>query len=183
MALSAPARSSPRPTGRGPWVRHAEPADLAEVRALHARCSATTLQRRYLTGAGPTETRLVRLLSPIRGGTVVAETPGGQIIAMANLVGEGVQAEVALLVEDRWQHRGLGTALLREVIGLASETGFDAVVIYTGADNDAMLRTLRRLERAGAGIAGRSRTERDGGLVMITVPLDRSVARSAAASG
>ena len=54
---------------------------------------------------------------------------------MANLVGEGDLAEVALLVEDAWQRRGLGTALLRRLSALAARVGYAALVAYTSADN------------------------------------------------
>lgn len=164
--------------GRELVVRRAHAQDLAAVRAMHGRCSSAILQRRYLSGGGTTDHRLSRLLSPASGASLVAETTKGEVAAMANLIGEGVQAEAALLVEDGWQHLGLGTALLRSSMALAAEAGFDAVVVYTGADNTAMLRTLRRLARQGS---VRPRTEHDGALVMITLPLGPAAAHRPAA--
>jgi GNAT superfamily N-acetyltransferase len=165
-------------------LRRAGAADLAAVQLLHARCSPATLHRRYFSGSGINDSRLRRLLAPASGGSLVAEA-GGEIVAMVNIIGEGVQAEVAVLVEDSWQHRGLGTALLRAAFETAAEAGFKAVVIYTGADNTAMLRTVRRLQRTGAAgrPIGRGSTERDGPVTMITIPLDPAAARSAAGPG
>jgi GNAT superfamily N-acetyltransferase len=163
-------------------VRRATLNDLAAVRALHGRSSPATLHRRYFTGSGVNDSRLRRLLAPPNGGSLIIEGADRHVVAMANVIGEGVQAEVALLVEDAWQHRGLGTSLLRAAIAMAAETGFEAVVINTGADNTGMLRTVRRLERGTDRRVGRARTERDGPLVAITIPLDPAAERSAAAT-
>ncbi|MEU4688062.1 GNAT family N-acetyltransferase [Actinoplanes sp. NPDC023714] len=143
-------------------LRPATKDDLPAVRELHENCSATTLRHRYLGGSVPGDGRLGRLLEPAGGVTLLATTPAGAVVAMANLITEGDLAEVALLVEDDWQRRGLGTALLRRLHSHAERSGFAAVVAHTGAGNVAMLRTLRRL---GAGSI-----ERDGALVSVTVP-------------
>ena len=151
-------------------VRPATADDAEGVRGLHARSSAASRQRRYLSGAGraPADARLRRLLEPAGGVTLLAvrhepRTGEEQVVAMANLIAEGDLAEAALLVEDAWQRRGLGTALLRRLLGRAGRSGFAAVVAHTAADNVAMLRTLRRI---GTGV-----THRDGALVSVTVPV------------
>ncbi|GIF05953.1 GNAT family N-acetyltransferase [Actinoplanes siamensis] len=150
------------PDGVEATLRPAVAEDLAAVRELHDRCSAGTLRRRYLSGGAPSEARLRRLLEPAGGTTLLAVAPGGQVVAMASLLAEGDLGEVAVLVEDDWQRRGLGTALLRRLRAHAGRSGFAAVVAHTGADNVAMLRTLRRL--------GHGPLERDGALVSVTLP-------------
>lgn len=160
------------PGGEELWLRPATPADQAAVRAMHARCSPASLYRRYLSGAEPTEAQLARLLAPARGSTLLALNRRS-VVGVATLVGEGVQAEVGLLVEDGWQRRGIGTALLRRTLALATSTGFDAVVVHTQADNHALLAALRRLDALG-------HTERDSSLVTVTVPL-ASLARASEA--
>jgi GNAT superfamily N-acetyltransferase len=174
VAAAAGPRSADRaalllPDGRELALRRAGPADLAAVRAMHARCSPTSLYQRYLTGrrGGPADPLLARLLAPAAGCALVAEAPGAfadRVVAVANLVGEGVQAELALLVEDAWQRRGIGTALLRRAVGIAKDTGFEALVIHTHAQNGAMLRTLRRL-------AGERHTDTDAGVLTVTLRL------------
>jgi RimJ/RimL family protein N-acetyltransferase len=160
------------PDGAELLVRPATAADAEGVRGLHARSSAASRQRRYLSGAGrtPADARLRRLLEPAGGVTLLAvrhdpRTGEEHVVAMANLIAEGDLAEVALLVEDAWQRRGLGTALLRRLLDRAGRSGLAAVVAHTAADNVAMLRTLRRI---GAGVA-----DRDGALVSVTVPVGR----------
>jgi GNAT superfamily N-acetyltransferase len=155
------------PGGTEVTVRPATPADLPAVVAMHRRCSPRTRKRRYLAGPEPTAARLGRLLDPARASALVAEVPasgGGRVVAMATLVGEGAQAEVALIVEDGWQGRGLGTALLRRLGTLAARVGYAALVGYASADNRPILRTLQRV--------GAPRIEHDGGVVTVTLPVD-----------
>ena len=57
------------------------------------------------------------------------------------------EAEVALLVEDAWQRRGLGTQLLRRLTALAAAAGADTVYAVTQAANTPVAATMRRLGR------------------------------------
>ncbi|WP_229401301.1 GNAT family N-acetyltransferase [Micromonospora okii] len=158
------------PGGAELTVRPATVDDLAGVQEMHRRCSARSRQRRYLGGATlPAPGRLRRLLEPARGLTLVATTTGsgegaGPVVALANLLAEGDEAEVALLVRDDWQRRGLGTALLRRLVGHAERAGLAALLLHVQSENGPMLRTLARLARP-------TTAERDGPVVTITVPL------------
>ncbi|SCE73339.1 L-amino acid N-acyltransferase YncA [Micromonospora coriariae] len=158
------------PDGAELAVRPACADDLPGVLELHEGCSPRSRQRRYLSGAAPPQqARLRRLLEASRGLTLLAtaaDDDGGaeSVVAMANLLGEGDEAEVALLVRDDWQRRGLGSALLRRLARHADRAGYAALVLHVQAENIPMLRTLRRLDRPGS-------TERDGTLLSLTVPL------------
>ncbi|GIM90508.1 GNAT family N-acetyltransferase [Paractinoplanes toevensis] len=148
------------PDGAELTVRPAAAEDAEAVRELHARSSAATLAGRYLGGGAPSEARLSRLLEPAGGRTLVAVS-GDRVVAMASLLAEGDLGEIAILVEDCWQRRGIGTALLRRLRAYAERGRFAALVAHTGADNVAMLRTLKRL---GAGPA-----DRDGSMISVTL--------------
>jgi ribosomal protein S18 acetylase RimI-like enzyme len=158
------------PDGTETLVRPATTDDLPGVVALHEACSARSRQRRYLGGAGcPSASRLRRLLEPARGLTLVATEPGPggaaeSVVAMANLLAEGDEAEVALLVRDDRQRRGLGGALLRRLVGHAERAGYAALVLHVQAENTPMLRAVRRLDRPTS-------VERDGSVLTVTVPL------------
>lgn len=156
------------PDGTELVLRLANPGDLDEVAAMHARCSAYALYRRYLAGSGPTPAQLTRLLEPKRGATLVAVTSGGQVIGAANLIGEGEMAEAAVLVQDDWQRQGIGTAMLRRLLAMARPAEFAAVVVHTHADNSPMLRTVRRL---GEFLAAEPDYDRDGSVVSVTLTL------------
>jgi acyl-CoA hydrolase/GNAT superfamily N-acetyltransferase len=51
-------------------------------------------------------------------------------------------AEVAFVVRDDWQGRGLGTALLRQMVEIAGDHGVAALTADVLATNDAMLRVF-----------------------------------------
>ena len=159
------------PDGGELLIRPATADDLEGVRRLHECSSATSRERRYPGGRVPAEARLRRLLEPSGGSTLLAlhhdlGTGEEQVVAMANLLAEGDLGEVAVLVGDAWQRRGIGTALLRRLIGHAARAGCAAIVTHMGADNVAMLRTLRRI---GAGV-----TDRDGSMLSVTMPIAQS---------
>ncbi|MBQ1073578.1 GNAT family N-acetyltransferase [Micromonospora sp. C31] len=157
------------PDGAEAVVRPAAADDLPGVVELHERCSARSRHRRYLGGAAvPSQARLRRLLEPARGVTLLATAGDAgateSVVAMANLLVEGDEAEVALLVRDDWQRLGLGSALLRRLVRHAEQAGHAALVLHVHAENAPMLRTVRRLGRP-------AQAERDGALVTLTVPL------------
>ncbi|MBM7075992.1 GNAT family N-acetyltransferase [Micromonospora humida] len=170
------------PDGAELTVRPATADDLAGVVDLHERCSAQSRQRRYLSGAAlPPPARLRRLLEPARGLTLVATTTGSggaaeSVVALANLLGEGDEAEAALLVRDDWQRRGLGTGLLRRLLAHAERAGFAALVLHTQAENTPMVRTVARLGRFAP-------IERDGSLLTVTVALSARVGDGPVADG
>jgi len=157
------------PDGAELLIRAATSDDVEGVRRLHARSSMRSRQLRYLSGMQvPSDARLRRMFEPANGLTLLAlhVDPAGEerVVAMANLLTEGDLGEIALLVQDAWQRRGIGTALLRRLTAAAARMNCSALVAHTGADNVAMLRTLRRF-----GVADRG--ERDGTLLSLTLPV------------
>lgn len=122
------------------------------VRDLHERCSPESRRFRYFTPLPSLPSRIFdRMCDRTRGHSLVAGYDG-QVVALADLVftpDPGI-AEMALLVEDRWQGRGLGTALARMLLREAGELGFAEVRVTMLADNTRMRRLLLSL---GATIA------------------------------
>jgi GNAT superfamily N-acetyltransferase len=152
------------PDGAEVLLRPATREDLEEVRTLHERSSTETVRRRYLGGGRPADARLAQMLEPARGRTLLA-IADGRVIAMANLLAEGDLGEVALLVEDKWQRLGLGTALLRRLMAFAERGPFAAVIAHIAVDNVPMLHSVRRL---GAG-----QIDRDGSMLSFTLTMPR----------
>jgi hypothetical protein len=126
------------PTGSGELrVRGAVPADLPALARMHGRCSADTLLQRYLRGglppALPALDELLR--SPL---VVVVQTPGGELVAMANgsrpapAAGRAPEptwvSQLGLIVEDAWQQLGIGRRLAGHLAASAQLLGSKELV-------------------------------------------------------
>ncbi|BFO19599.1 hypothetical protein SHKM778_59870 [Streptomyces sp. KM77-8] len=133
------------PEGGDISVRRADTGDLAAARAMHERCSAGTLRMRYHGPAGDADRYLNHLLSPRFGRTLAAQTTSGRIVGLGHLLWDGDETEVALLVEDAWQRRGIGAELLTRLVGMATEAGCSDVYAVTRASNTGMVAAMRGL--------------------------------------
>lgn len=133
------------PEGGDITVRRAGEGDLAAAKALHERCSARTLGMRYHGPAGDADRYLNHLLGPRFGRTLAAQSASGRIVALGHLLWDGDETEVALLVEDAWQRRGIGGELLRRLVAMAAEAGCESVYAVTQASNTGMVAAMRGL--------------------------------------
>jgi GNAT superfamily N-acetyltransferase len=134
------------PEGNEITVRRASPDDRAAALAMHARCSARTLALRYHGPVADADRYLGHLLSPRFGQSLAVETASGRLVALGHLLWDGDENEVALLVEDEWQHRGIGAALLRKLVETAVEAGRGSVYAVTQATNTGMVAAMRALD-------------------------------------
>ncbi|MTE22163.1 GNAT family N-acetyltransferase [Streptomyces sp. TRM43335] len=126
-------------------VRRADTRDLQAARAMHRRCSTRTLSARYHGPVKDADRYLDHLLSPRFGRTLAAETPAGKLVALGHLLWDGDETEVALLVEDVWQRRGIGAELLRRLVEMAAEARSESVYAVTQASNTGMVAAMRGL--------------------------------------
>ncbi|MEY9967173.1 RimJ/RimL family protein N-acetyltransferase [Streptacidiphilus sp. MAP12-16] len=133
------------PTGSELTVRRADPSDRSAAVALHERCSTRTLRQRYHGPAADTDRYLGHLLEPRYGQTLTVETLDGDLVALGHLMWDDDSAEIAVLVEDAWQRRGLGSELVRRLVELAQDAGIGEVYAVTTSSNSGMVATLRRL--------------------------------------
>ncbi|MFH8347526.1 GNAT family N-acetyltransferase [Streptomyces sp. NPDC018045] len=133
------------PEGNAITVRRADASDLAAAREMHDRCSPRTLAMRYHGPVADAERYLDHLLSPRFGRTLAVETASGRLVALGHLLWDGAETEVALLVEDAWQQRGVGSELLRRLVGMAAEAGCASVYAITQASNTGMVAAMRGL--------------------------------------
>ncbi|WP_327249629.1 GNAT family N-acetyltransferase [Streptomyces sp. NBC_01320] len=134
------------PEGNEITVRRADRSDLAAARAMHDRCSEQTLRLRYHGPVRDADRYLDHLLSPRFGRTLAVQTASGRLVALGHLLWDGDETEVALLVEDDWQRRGIGSELLGRLVTLAVEAGCDSVYAVTQASNTGMVAAMRTLE-------------------------------------
>lgn len=145
-AILAP-NGAPLRDGRTLVLQGAVLGDLPELQAMHARCSEQTLHGRYYAGPRPPSRRLC--LQLLRTDVaLVALSPACSVVGLGNLARSDEDdevAEVAVLVEDGWQGRGLGTVLLRHLVGAARLLGMAEVVAVAGSPGTWVERGLDRL--------------------------------------
>lgn len=129
-------------------IRRATTDDTSSLVRLFGRLGPETIQRRFFAvrKSWPPE-----VFQSLAGGgnrfALVAEQEG-EIVGLAECIGEGSgTAEVAVLVEDRCQGRGLGRALLRSLLAAAAASGVRRFVGYVLCGNRTMIRLLERATR------------------------------------
>ncbi|TQM83682.1 acetyltransferase (GNAT) family protein [Saccharothrix saharensis] len=150
--LAARGVAAPQPTalltddGMALVLRPGRAGDEDAVADLHSRCSMGTLFHRYHAGVRTVPRRwLHRLLSPPRGSTAVAQC-ADRVVALGQLIPMSTpdSAEVSLLVEDEWQGRGVGTALLGALAGAARAAGRRELVGWCLPAETGLVRTAAR---------------------------------------
>ena len=72
-------------------------------------------------------------------------------------------AEIAIVVVDEYQGRGLGSLLLDLLITIARKNGLDALCGYVLPENRAMIRLLKRVNGVFFHL--------DGGFIRVDIPL------------
>ncbi|MFE0106136.1 GNAT family N-acetyltransferase [Streptomyces sp. NPDC059009] len=152
-------------------VSRADVDDLDAARAMHDRCSPQTLSMRYHGPVRDADRYLNHLLSPRFGRTLAVRTASGRIVGLGHLLWDGDETEVALLVEDDWQRRGIGGELLGRLVALAIEAGCESVYAVTRSSNTGMVAAMR-----GLGLPLDYQIEE--GTLVITASLDATPVRS-----
>ena len=130
-------------------VRSARPDDQLAILRMHARCSIETLRRRFLSPTPVLHSALIHHL--IADSTGEAEAlvvcAGNEIVAVGTIAFHGqARAELALLVQDAWQNRGVGAALATALLEVAESHGVRELTADVLADNVPMRRLIQRLD-------------------------------------
>ncbi|GGS12415.1 hypothetical protein GCM10010252_59790 [Streptomyces aureoverticillatus] len=133
------------PEGSDITVSRADTGDLRAARAMHDRCSQRTLGMRYHGPVHDADRYLNHLLSPRFGRTLAARTASGRVVGLGHLLWDGDETEIALLVEDEWQRRGIGGELLGRLVTMAIEAGCESVYAVTQSSNTGMVAAMRGL--------------------------------------
>ncbi len=152
-------------------LRRVEVADHPALAAMLERCSLTSRYGRFL---GPLRQwpagHLDAVTAPdsaVEGWVAVLDDDRAerQVLALASLHQHGPgEAELAVLVEDGWQHRGVGTRLLlllEEAARCQGMTTLDAVVL---SEHAHVLRLLQA-------IFGPCQMSQETGTTSVTIPL------------
>jgi GNAT superfamily N-acetyltransferase len=130
-------------------VRPIAIGDAERLARLFARLSPSSVHFRFFSPISrPPRAALLRLadVDHDRREALVA-LEGDEIVAVARYDGRigSHQAEIAITVEDAWQHRGVGRRLARRLAALATDRGYDTFVATMLPDNRAALGLVRKL--------------------------------------
>jgi RimJ/RimL family protein N-acetyltransferase len=134
-------------------VRSLRPEDENDMLAAVARTSAQSLQRRFFVvkrGFSEKERDFfmnidfrnhVALIALAQEDDRPVIVGGGRYIVF-----EPGRAEMAFVVVDAWQGRGIGSLLLRHLVKIAGNTGLQELTAEVLPENAAMLKVFRKFD-------------------------------------
>ncbi len=140
-----------RPTTSSGIIRSGTPADAQAISDFVCRLSPRSLYFRFFASVAPPSTGLLRALCGVTGAAdILLMTDGG-----GAMIGHGMAADVrgadgrlatniGVVIADEWQQRGLGSALLTELVSRAARRDVHALVLDVLPENDPMRRIIRR---------------------------------------
>jgi GNAT superfamily N-acetyltransferase len=149
-------------------VRLLPPAecDVPRITAMWERCSlATRIGRFHAPVRNIPPSYLRTVLSDPSTSLVAVDGRTGVVVALASLVPFGCSsAELGVLVEDAWQRRGIGRALVAQLIAAASASQITELTASVLAENAKVVDLLRQ-------IPGQFSVTRDGTTLHVRIRL------------
>lgn len=158
------------------WIRAIQPEDRDRLARFHGRLSPESVYLRYFEYKPVLSPRDLSYLTELdydrRVALVAALSPESTapIVGVARYDvlpappegGRPVRAELGIIVEDTYQNRGIGTVLLKHLLGVAHDHGVAEITAEVLPQNTRMLELV-----AGAGVA--VRRELQEGVIHLTV--------------
>ena len=131
------------------WLRPIRPEDESELTALYDRLSPETAYQRFFTIMARLPPSWAHILANVdyeRRMAIVAVGPDNELIAVARYEYDEAanEAEIAIVVQDQWQGKGLGTAMLKELFSYADAKGIRRLRAYVLTENRRLLGMLGR---------------------------------------
>jgi ribosomal protein S18 acetylase RimI-like enzyme len=149
-------------------VREITIADTERLGRMFTRLSPDSVYRRFFSPIQqPSRTALLWLTSVDHGRRdALVALDGDEIVAVARYDGRAgkTTAEIAVTVEDSWQHLGVGQRLTKRLAQRAIDHGIESFEAVVQPDNRAALRLLRKLSPNAA-------VRFDGGEYAASMPL------------
>ena len=136
-------------------LRPIRPDDASRLQALHSRLSFNTAYQRFFAVVRRLPPDWARVLATVdyqRRLALVVEAPAGEVpeliaVGRYDALDEPDTVEVAFVVQDRWQNRGLGTLLFDAILRAAAARSYRRFRAAVLADNRRMLDLITRFTR------------------------------------
>jgi ribosomal protein S18 acetylase RimI-like enzyme len=135
--------------GRQIEVRALRREDEADMLAAVGKTSAQSLQRRFFVMKRHFSDKEVAFFLDVDfknhvAIVAVAEERGGKVIVGGGryIVFEPGRAEMAFVVIDAWQGRGIGSILMRHLVGIATDAGLKELTAEVLPENAAMIKVF-----------------------------------------
>lgn len=148
-------------------IRPIRPDDAPRLQELHGRLSQQTAYQRFFTVVKrlpPDWARVLAIVDYRRRLALVVEACASaepELIAVGryDATDEPDTVEVAFVVQDNWQNRGLGTILFDAILRAAAARSYRRFRAYVLADNRRMLDLITRFTRVESRKTEQSVTE------------------------
>lgn len=131
-------------------LRPIHPTDGDQAAQFKASLSTESIYARFHGYIPPINEQTIRRLTVIdyqHEMAIVAEVMDGihkKVIAVARIAAENDQkAEMAIIIADQWQGKGLGSILSNYLIKIGRDMGFEELYATVLAQNTQMLEILR----------------------------------------
>jgi GNAT superfamily N-acetyltransferase len=150
-------------------IRQVAADDLDLVRQMFERSSPETRYLRFFTGGAAVPEQILRRLVDVDHDCreAVVAIVDGRVVGVAGYdrtAAHPERAEVAVVVEDAWQRKGLGARLVRAAVQLARRRDVAVIEANMLSENGGALRLVRRLSPA-------ARPRTDGTEAAVEIPL------------
>ncbi len=137
--------------GEGLFFKPATPKDIPLVDSFMSRVSRESLRMRFMASVSLVSSDIIKDLCNSdfnSSGCLLAltgEDEKAEVVGLGNYIatGNGHSAELALLIEDNYQGRGIGTLLLERLAGLAAANGFVEFEAEVLPDNHQMINVFK----------------------------------------
>jgi GNAT superfamily N-acetyltransferase len=147
-------------------IRRPTAADGPAIEAMFARCSLDSRYRRFHAPVVKIPAvHLERILDPGSADEAwlgVTRDDPDTVIALGSWTRSGTDGELAILVEDAWQRRGIGSAFVALLADAAWNAGVCRVTAWVFRESRHVLRMLRA-------VLGPVATAHDGAVSHVTI--------------
>lgn len=110
---------------------------------MFSRFSVETIHERFfeeIKEMTPEKVKFYVNVDGINNFALVAEVPGDdKLVGVARYMGTGNDAEFAIVIEDAWQGKGLGTLMFSRLLDIAKSNGLTKLFGYTLKNNADMI--------------------------------------------